>query len=208
MRSDRPYLLLYDGECSLCVGFSKAVRRWDRRKRIDLVPFDDPRVRSIAPGMSEETLRRSFHLAFPDGRIRSGSQAMPDLLSLLPGWKTVGWLLRHLPGALWLSEQLYAWIAWAPAPMRTPLPAYQFYPAARRCPSCGGKLVSSTPIIRRFLQGPLQGMGIACYCVNCNVRYRATSRLRYGRVSWLGPIGRWIWWQTTEMEVTLRPENG
>lgn len=89
----------------------------------------------------------------------------------------------------------------------TPLPAYQFYPAARFCPACGGKLVSSTPIIRQFLQGPLQGMGITCYCVGCNTRYRATSRLRYGWVAWLGPVGRWIWWQTTELEITLRPES-
>lgn len=111
MKSDPPYFLLYDGECRLCVGFANEVRRRDRRGRMELVPFEDPRIPSIVPGMSGETLRNSFHLVSPDGRVVSGANAMPDLLSLLPGWKPAGWLLRRLPGAPWLSERLYAWIA-------------------------------------------------------------------------------------------------
>lgn len=87
------------------------------------------------------------------------------------------------------------------------IPAYEFYPAHRRCPACRGPLVTTTPLIRKFLQGPLHGMGITCFCVQCSSRYRAVSWLRFGWVSWLGPIGRWIWWKTVSLDLTLRSEE-
>lgn len=82
-------------------------------------------------------------------------------------------------------------------------PPYGFYLTYRLCPACGGRLLSATPLSRTFLQGPLQRMGITCYCIACNVRYRAVSRLRFPLVAWMGPLGRWIWWQTTSLEETL-----
>lgn len=91
--------------------------------------------------------------------------------------------------------------------MSSPLPAYQFYPAARFCPSCRGRLATTVPVRRLFLKGPLQRMGLTCYCVSCNSRYRATSSLPFVWIAWLGPLGRWIWWQTTTLEVTLLPEK-
>ena len=50
-------------------------------------------------------------------------------------------------------------------------------------------------------------MGIICYCVQCNTRYRATSQLPFAGVAWMGGLGRWIWWQTTTLELTLRSEE-
>ena len=81
--------------------------------------------------------------------------------------------------------------------------AYQFYGTFRRCPECGATLLTATPLTRQFTQGLLQRLGITCYCVRCNTRYRATTRLRYQAVAWLGPVGWWIWWQTTSLEQTL-----
>ncbi len=87
------------------------------------------------------------------------------------------------------------------------IPPYQFYQTARRCPTCLKRLLTATPLTRAFTQGLLQRMGMTCYCVWCNRRYRATSSLRYGWVAWMGPVGRWLWWQTTSLEVTLLPEE-
>ncbi len=85
---------------------------------------------------------------------------------------------------------------------------FGFYPAQRLCPSCGGRLLTAIPVNRTFLRGPLQRMGVTCYCVACNRRYRAQSGLRYGWVGWMGPVGRWLWWQTTSLELTLEaPEE-
>lgn len=88
-----------------------------------------------------------------------------------------------------------------------PAPAYGFYPAYRLCPSCGEQLLTAVPVSRAHLRGPLNRLGLICYCVACSRRYRAKGRLRYEWVGWLGPVGRWVWWQTASLELTLSGEQ-
>lgn len=83
---------------------------------------------------------------------------------------------------------------------------FGFYRTARRCPECRQPLVTATPLTRRFTQGLLQDLGLTCYCVACNSRYRATTRLRFYWVAWAGALGGWIWWKTTSLEKTLSAE--
>jgi len=71
----------------------------------------DPRTREIIPQMSEELLFKSFHLVFPDGSVKSGHQAIPELLKLLPGLGWMGHTLKVVPGAGKLSERIYTWMA-------------------------------------------------------------------------------------------------
>ena len=82
---------------------------------------------------------------------------------------------------------------------------YQFYPAFKSCPNCRTRLLTTVPITRKFLQGVLHDLGIVCTCVRCSRRYRATSWLRYSWIAWAGPVGQWIWWQTTSLTETDRP---
>ena len=105
------YYLLYDENCSLCVRFMQEVKRRDRRGRIVPVGFQDPRIPTLVPSMTREKLENSFHLVLPDGTVKSGPQAMPSLLGLLPGLRLVGWLLGVLPGSKGISELVYARIA-------------------------------------------------------------------------------------------------
>ena len=105
------YYLLYDENCSLCVRFMQAVKRRDRRGRIEPVGFQDFRIPTIVPLMTRGELENSFHLVFPDGKVKSGPQAMPHLLELLPSMRLVGWLLRIVPGSEKISEWIYARIA-------------------------------------------------------------------------------------------------
>ncbi len=84
-----------------------------------------------------------------------------------------------------------------------PAEAYRFYQASRRCPECRAVLLTTTPITLRFTRGVLHDLGIACYCVRCNSRYRARSWLPFTWVAWAGPVGRWLWWQTTSLHRTL-----
>lgn len=109
--SGRKVHLLYDENCSPCVGFQEEIKRRDRHGRIEPVGFEDPRIAALVPGMTREQLRNSFHLVLPDGRVLSGHRALPNLLELLPGWGLAAWFLRHAPGAEWFSEHLYVWIA-------------------------------------------------------------------------------------------------
>ena len=107
---ERDYLL-YDDDCPLCLHFQEWVQRRDRHHIIEPVGFKDARIPKIVPQISAERLQKSFHLVMPDGKVLSGSRAMPTLLGLLPGWKIVGWLLRVLPGANIVSDRIYRWIA-------------------------------------------------------------------------------------------------
>ncbi len=84
---------------------------------------------------------------------------------------------------------------------------YRFYPCARSCPRCGAGLVTATPLTLRFTYGMLHELGVTCYCVQCNHRYRATHWLRFSFIAWAGPIGRWIWWKTARLETTLTPPD-
>ena len=84
---------------------------------------------------------------------------------------------------------------------------FQFYSTHRKCLSCGNSLLTSTRLTRVTLSGPLQRMGVTCYCVHCNRRWRAVSRLPYTWVAWLGPFGRRIWWKSAALELTLKPEE-
>ena len=84
---------------------------------------------------------------------------------------------------------------------------YAFYRSPRPCPSCGGGLVSMTPLSRQFTQGILSELGFSCQCVGCSTRYRARNRIRFPWIAWAGPAGRWLWWKTASFEVTLRAES-
>ena len=106
-----PHYLLYDEGCTPCVRFKEGIISWDKGRRIEPMGMRDPRIREIVPQMPRELLFQSFHLVFPDGRVASGHQAIPEILKLLPGLGWIGYSLKFLPGAEKLSERIYAWMA-------------------------------------------------------------------------------------------------
>ncbi len=75
--------LLYDGDCGPCGEFAHAVRALDRRGKLRVARFRSPTGRRLLAGWSEERILSAFHLAAPDGRIRSGGDALPALVAVL-----------------------------------------------------------------------------------------------------------------------------
>lgn len=80
---------------------------------VETVPFQDSeRIRGVAPGLTEERLRASFHIVAPGGAVTSGPEAIPELAALvLPGGRAAAWLLRRAPGSRRLMEWTYRWIS-------------------------------------------------------------------------------------------------
>src|SRR5438046_10509752 len=112
MRADRTRpTLIYDGECGFCQRSVDLLRRWDRERRIALVPFQD-RARVAAFNIPLPALAAAMHLVLPppDGRVLSGADAVPELLQRLPG---KGWLAGgfRLPGVRPIGRRGAAWIA-------------------------------------------------------------------------------------------------
>ncbi len=84
MRADRTRpTLIYDGECGFCQRSVDLLRRWDRERRIALVPFQD-RARVAAFHIPLPALAAAMHLVLPppDGRVLSGADAVPERAAL------------------------------------------------------------------------------------------------------------------------------
>ena len=101
--------LIYDGECGICRQAVDLLRRWDRERVLQYVPFqDEAKVREF--GIALPALAAAMHLVFPDGRVFAGADAIPALLRLLPRRR---WLapLFSLPGVMPAARRIYATIA-------------------------------------------------------------------------------------------------
>lgn len=107
---DGEALLFYDGECQLCLRAVRLIRAWDRRQRIASLPYQSKLAARLLPDLRRSDLARAMLLLDPGGRRHRGADAVPHILSLLPG----GLLLRllfKLPGIPALARKLYRLLA-------------------------------------------------------------------------------------------------
>ena len=109
--------LIFDGRCAYCRGWVERVRRWDRERRLDFVPYQTPDLEQRFPGVSRAECTQRIHLVDETGRVHRGAAAAREVLRRLPGGGV--WTLPfRLPGGLALGDHLYAWVAhrWGPLP--------------------------------------------------------------------------------------------
>jgi predicted DCC family thiol-disulfide oxidoreductase YuxK len=93
----RPWTLLFDGGCAVCVRLAGLVEEWDTRRMIALVPSHDPGLAAI-------------ELTGPGGETWVGSAAVERLLHLLPrGW--IGRWIFRLPFGAEAADRGYRWFA-------------------------------------------------------------------------------------------------
>jgi predicted DCC family thiol-disulfide oxidoreductase YuxK len=102
--------VLFDGSCALCGASAERVRRFDSRRRIELLDLHDPTAAQRFPQINREQAMKWMQAVDSDGRIYSGADAWTRIGLLLPGWNVVAWILV-LPGIRWLAAKVYAWIA-------------------------------------------------------------------------------------------------
>lgn len=102
------YTLVYDGDCRFCRRQVDLIERWDRGDAIEAVPFQTADLQRL--GVSRAAAEEAMHLVSPGGETWRGAAAARELLTLLPGGRLVAWLF-DLPGAMYLAERAYRWIA-------------------------------------------------------------------------------------------------
>lgn len=109
-------VLIYDAACVFCRRWVDRVRRWDRRRRIDVLPLDDARAVTVS-GQPVERLRLAAHVVSPSGGVFAGAAAARELTRYLPGGPFVR-AITAMPGVMSVAERTYAWIArrWGPVP--------------------------------------------------------------------------------------------
>jgi predicted DCC family thiol-disulfide oxidoreductase YuxK len=109
-REARRYVVLYDRECAFCTASARHLRRWDRRRRMEMIPLQDahasadPAVREVA---ITRPLAQALHVVDREtGHVEVGGRAVLTLLDALPG----GPLLRPwtaLPATTAIAEVAY-----------------------------------------------------------------------------------------------------
>ena len=104
------HLVLYDGECPLCV-FQMRLLTWlDWFNALALIPFTDPRAQQAAPQIDREQLRAAMHCVAKDGRIYRGARCIRFVGMRLPVLVPIA-LLLWVPGVNWIAEKVYGFIA-------------------------------------------------------------------------------------------------
>jgi predicted DCC family thiol-disulfide oxidoreductase YuxK len=102
----RPRLVvLFDRDCGICQASARALDRWDRRGRLDLVP-----LQTVA-GWTASSLADTLHVVDEaTGRVARGGDAALAIASELPGGGIVR-LLRLVAPFRWVVGRLYDVVA-------------------------------------------------------------------------------------------------
>jgi predicted DCC family thiol-disulfide oxidoreductase YuxK len=106
----RPYVVVYDGHCKVCGRIVTMLQRWDREKRLEIVPSEAPGVQARFPWIPSKAYRESVQLVGPGGRTWQGAAAVERIIDLLPKGKLITWIFS-IPFARPLAERFYRWFA-------------------------------------------------------------------------------------------------
>jgi len=106
----KKHLVLYDGECPLCI-FQMRLLTWlDWFNALALIPLTDPRAQQAAPQLDREQLLAAMHCVAKDGRIYRGARCIRFVGMRLPLLVPLAVLL-WVPGVIWVAEKVYNLIA-------------------------------------------------------------------------------------------------
>lgn len=104
------YTLVYDGGCRICTRIADALRRWDKRGLLEIVPAQTPGVQLRFPWISATQYAESLQLVAANSQTWQGAAAIEELLHLLPRGRLIGWIF-HIPLVRGVAEVCYRWFA-------------------------------------------------------------------------------------------------
>src|SRR5712692_172192 len=105
------HLLVYDKDCGSCSRFKRIVNFLDGHKRLDYLSLTEADEHGLLDSVPKSRRHRSFHLIYPEGRVISGSAAVPELISLLPSGRVASFLICYAPGGKRIVNLIYSTFA-------------------------------------------------------------------------------------------------
>jgi predicted DCC family thiol-disulfide oxidoreductase YuxK len=96
--SSSKYILAYDANCGPCTKFKHIVDILDKYERIDFISLTKADQEGLLDKIPVHQRHKSFHLIFPKGDAKSGSEALLDLIVILPGGKIISPIINYFPG--------------------------------------------------------------------------------------------------------------
>ena len=92
------YILAYDSNCGPCTKFKRIVDILDTYERIDFISLTKADQEGLLDKIPVHQRYKSFHLIFPKGDAKSGSEALLELIAILPGGKIISRIINYFPG--------------------------------------------------------------------------------------------------------------
>ena len=96
--SSSKYILAYDANCGPCTRFRRIVEMSDKYERIDFISLTKADQEGLLDKIPVHQRYKSFHLIFPKGDAKSGSEALLELIAILPGGKIISPIINYFPG--------------------------------------------------------------------------------------------------------------
>jgi predicted DCC family thiol-disulfide oxidoreductase YuxK len=92
------YILAYDANCGPCTKFKRIVDILDKYEIIDFISLTKADQEGLLAKIPVHKRYKSFHLIFPKGDAKSGSEALLELIAILPGGKIISPIINYFPG--------------------------------------------------------------------------------------------------------------
>jgi predicted DCC family thiol-disulfide oxidoreductase YuxK len=105
--SSSKYILAYDADCGPCTRFAHIVDSLDKNEKIDFISLTVADRQGLLNRICAPLRYRSFYLIFPSGEAKSGSEALLELISILPGGKIISPVIDYFPGGKLIMKFIY-----------------------------------------------------------------------------------------------------
>lgn len=106
----REYTVVYDGACKVCTKLSRALQRWDRKRKFEVIPSQTTGIRARFPWIPSAAYTESIQVIAKDGETLQGAAGIERILDELPKGKLISWIFS-IPFARPLAERFYRWFA-------------------------------------------------------------------------------------------------
>jgi predicted DCC family thiol-disulfide oxidoreductase YuxK len=103
-------VLIYDGECPVCVKAVEWIRARSFPEAFEFLSCHSDTLANRFPSIDKAACLQAMHLVLPDGTVRAGERAAPEILRRLRNYR---WCASFfgLPGVGVLSGVFYRWFA-------------------------------------------------------------------------------------------------
>jgi predicted DCC family thiol-disulfide oxidoreductase YuxK len=105
---ERRWAVLYDADCGFCKWLLAGLLRWDRAGRLRPIALQRPEADELLEELAPAQRMASWHVISPAGDRRSGGDALPPLLRLLPAGRLPAAGFARFPR---LTDRAYRWVA-------------------------------------------------------------------------------------------------
>ena len=105
--SSSKYILAYDANCGPCTKFKRIVDILDKYEKIDFISLTKADQEGLLDKIPVHQRYKSFHLIFHKGDAKSGSEALLELIVILPGGKIISQIINYFPGGKKAVEFIY-----------------------------------------------------------------------------------------------------